>query len=45
MRHGLFSQDDISKRVPLNPTVIWILRVYAPELMAECITHLEKTAS
>jgi hypothetical protein len=22
MRHGLFPQDDISKRVPLNPAVI-----------------------
>jgi hypothetical protein len=41
------------KKTPLNPVVIWTLRVYAPEYtpayapepMAECMARLEETAS
>jgi hypothetical protein len=32
------------KEIPLNSAVIWTLRVYAPESMAECIARLQETA-
>ena len=29
----------------LQDLFIWTLKVYAPELMAECVAHLERTIS